>query len=274
MADLAAKLKLGCSGWGYEDWIGPFYPKDTPPADFLRLYSRIFDIVEVDSSFYRTPSPSMVAQWRRLTPPGFLFTAKFPRRITHELKLRNAEDSLQFFYRSMTELGDKLAALVIQLPPSIKYDRDRQALTAFLDGLNPNLRHAVEFRHPSWFREDVYKLVGDRNIAMTWSTNQYLSTPPEVTTDFLYLRMVGDRELEEFDRIQRDKGEEMREWYKELEKAADRVNQAMVFFNNHYAGFGPASVNEFRRLSGLMKLDFPTEIAGAHQRSLTDFAPG
>ncbi len=265
------KIHVGCSGWGYEDWVGPFYPPGTPSADFLRLYATVFDAVEIDSSFYRTPAAAQVAQWRRLTPEDFRFTAKLPRRITHELKLRNALEPLGYFQRSISELGPKLAAVVLQLPPSFKYEKDATALGAFLESMDPKLPAAVEFRHASWFRPDVYRTLGDRNVAMVWSTNQYLDTPTEVTADNIYLRMVGDREITEFNRIQKDQRERMKAWYDELAKAVDGVKQAFVFFNNHYAGFGPASVNEFRRLAGLMELEFPQAPGGQRQRSLGDF---
>lgn len=268
---MGEKLRIGCSGWGYEDWVGPFYPSGTSSGDFLKLYSSVFDIVEVDSSFYRTPSPAQVAQWRRTTPESFLFTMKFPRRITHELKLRKAEEPLGYFLRSTKELGEKLGALVLQLPPSLKYDKDAPFLWAFLDLLGERQPLGVEFRHNSWFREDVYRTLEDHSATMIWSTNQYLDTPPEVTSGLVILRMVGDREITEFNRIQKDQKEQMKAWYDELAKVADGMKQAFVFFNNHYAGFGPASVNEFRRLAGMMELSFPKGPHGQQQRSLGEF---
>ncbi len=107
---------------------------------------------------------------------------------------------------------------------------------------------------------------------MVWSENQYLRTPSEVTSDQVYLRMVGDREITEFKEVQKDKSAEMRAWYKELDGASDSVKGALVFFNNHYAGFGPGSVNEFRRLAGLLEYEFPTAAGSpAGQKSLGDF---
>ncbi len=269
---LGEKVRIGCSGWGYEDWVGPFYPSGTPAGDFLRLYSTAFDVVEVDSSFYRTPSPAQVAGWRRTTPDDFRFAMKFPKRITHELKLRGAADPLAYFQRSAGELGEKLAVGLLQLPPSIKFEKDADALWAFLESAGPRMPLAVEFRHKSWFRDDVYRTLGDRNVAMAWSTNQYLDTPSQVTSDNIYLRMVGDREITEFNRIQKDQRDQMKAWFNELAKAVDGVKQAFVFFNNHYAGFGPGSVNEFRRLAGLMEVEFPRAPGGQRQRSLGEFS--
>src|SRR5207249_5112129 len=106
------RLHIGCSGWSYADWVGPFYPKDAKPGDYLHLYSTIFDAVEIDSTYYRTPSPLMVANWRKITTDGFIFSAKFPKKITHELKLRDSQAQLERFYKSISELREKLGPLV------------------------------------------------------------------------------------------------------------------------------------------------------------------
>ena len=263
------RLRVGCSGWGYEAWLGAFYPKGLANKDFLKTYSRVFDLVEIDSSFYRTPSPAMCADWYRQTPPGFIFAAKWPKRITHDHKLRNVADSMDYFYRSVGQLKEKLGPLCVQLPPSLKYEKDREALRDFVLRFDKRYPHAIEFRHRSWFRPDVYALLRDSGVCMVWATTQYLDTPPEVTADYVYLRMIGDRELTEFGTIQRDKGEEMRAWYGEIGKTQGKARGALVFFNNHYAGFGPGSANEFRRLAGLMDLEFP--VSGKRQRSLDGF---
>ncbi len=267
--ELRRKLRIGCSGWGYEDWVGPFYPPKTASSDFLRQYSKTFDVVEVDSSFYRPPSPATTAQWYRSTPPGFLFAAKLPKRITHDKKLAGVSEELGRYYHSIGELKEKAGPIVIQLPPSVKYDKHLEVVKAFLEELDSKFAHTIEFRHASWFRDDVYRLLEQKQVAMTWSENQYLRTPTEVTSDFLYLRMVGDRELTKFNKIQKEKSNEMKVWYKELGDASDSVKDAFVFFNNHYAGFGPGSVNEFRRLAGLMEFTWPSAAGG--QKNLADF---
>src|SRR6266566_3283681 len=238
---LKDKLRVGCSGWGYDDWLGGFYPPGTPKSDYLKLYGSVFDCVEVDSSFYRNPGPAMTKGWYKSTPPRFLFAMKMPKRITHEKKLKEVTENLGWLYASAKELREKCGPLVAQLPPSIKFDSH-------------------------------WKLLQDRNVAMVWSENQYLRTPSEVTSDQVYLRMVGDREITEFKEVQKDKSTEMRAWYKELDGASDSVKGALVFFNNHYAGFGPGSVNEFRRLAGLLEYEFPTAAGSpAGQKSLGDF---
>jgi uncharacterized protein YecE (DUF72 family) len=132
----------------------------------------------------------------------------------------------------------------------------------FISQLRPDFRHAVEFRHKSWFTPEVYSLLRGSNVAMVWSLNQYLETPAEVTADFVYLRMVGDREITEFNGIQRDRSKEMERWAATLKDASGKFESGYVFFNNHFAGFSPESANEFRRLLGLMELDWKAEGGG------------
>ncbi len=223
--------------------------------------------MEVDSSFYRIPPKGMVAGWRMATPDHFRFTAKFPKRITHELKLREAERPLGWFYSSFEELGPKLDAFVVQMPPSLKYDKDLEAFEAFLALLKDGVPHAVEFRHRSWFRDDLYAMMERYGVALAWSETQYLRTPAKVTSDLVYLRMIGDRSLKKLGEIQKDRSEEMGGWLSDIEDVVEGVRRGYVFFNNHYAGFGPGSVNEFRRLAGLIAREFPE----SGQKTLAEF---
>src|SRR5438046_8968080 len=112
------RLRIGCSCWSYADWVGPFYPKDAKPGDYLHLYSTIFDAVEIDSTYYRTPSPLMVATWRKITTDGFIFPAKFPKQITHELTLRDSKAQPERFYTSLSRLRAQHGPRVIKLPAS------------------------------------------------------------------------------------------------------------------------------------------------------------
>jgi uncharacterized protein YecE (DUF72 family) len=266
-------LRIGCSGWSYQDWVGPFYPKDAKPGDYLHLYSTVFDAVEIDSTYYRTPSPLMVNNWRKNTTDGFTFTAKFPKKITHELKLRDSQAQLERYYKSISELREKLGALVIQLPPSFNMKKDKEALATFLPQLDQKYRHAIEFRNKSWWKPETYKLLEANNVALAWSENQYAPTPTEATSDIAYLRMVGDRTITNFSAPQKDQTQTMKQWYTALEEKSNLFKQGYIFFNNHFAGFGPGSVNEFRRLAGLAELDWKgisTEV-GPLQSSMSQF---
>lgn len=260
------RLRVGCSGWSYKDWLGPFYPRDMATKDYLKFYSKVFDCVEVDSSFYRIPNAFMIDQWRNNTPTGFLFSPKLPKKITHDNKLENSESTLLYFYSVVSKLGEKLGPIAIQLPPSVKFESHIEVVKEFISKLSPEFRHAIEFRHRSWFTPEVYALLKKSNVAMVWSLNQYVETPPEVTADFIYLRMVGDRELTDFGGIQRDRSEDMKRWASVVREASGKFESGYVFFNNHFAGFSPESSNEFRRLLGLMELDWKAQ--GGEQRTL------
>jgi uncharacterized protein YecE (DUF72 family) len=260
------ELRIGCSGWSYKDWQGIFYPKDFLARDYLRFYSSVFNCVEIDSSFYRVPSASMISQWKNSTPSGFLFSPKLPKKITHEKKLVDSEATLTYFYSVLNKLGPKLGPIAIQLPPSIKLSTHEASMKAFISQLHPDFKHAIEFRHKSWFTPEVYQLLRKNNIAMIWSLNQYLETPAEQTADFAYVRMVGDREISEFIGTQRDRSEDMQRWASVIKDGASKFESGYIFFNNHFAGFSPESVNEFRRLLGLMDLDWKN--TGTQQQTL------
>jgi uncharacterized protein YecE (DUF72 family) len=279
----ADKFHVGTSGWSYEDWVGPFYPKQAKPKDFLRIYSSVFDAVEIDSSFYRIPNQSMISQWNKNTPSNFVFSPKFPKKITHEFKLENVGTTLNFFYKTVAGLGDKLGPLVVQLPPSFKYEKGFPVLENFIatEMKTSAFRHAIEFRHKSWFREEVYKLLESNNVSFCWSITQYVTTPTKLTSDFIYTRMVGERDITKFNETQKDRSKLMGEMSQAVKSSIGSVDDAFIFFNNHFAGFGPESVNEFRRLLGLMEMDLgKTQLPGenlspdtssAQQKSLMDF---
>jgi uncharacterized protein YecE (DUF72 family) len=249
-------LRIGCSGWSYKDWQGIFYPRALAAKDYLSYYSKVFPAVEIDSSFYRIPNQFMVNQWKANTPDGFVFCPKLPKKITHENKLAGSQSTLVYFYSVLSKLRGKLGPIAIQLPPSVKLSTHWEAMKGFVSQLSPEFKHAIEFRHKSWFTPEVYELLRKNNIAMVWSLNQYLETPPEVTADFAYLRMVGDREITEFKGIQKDRSEDMKNWASVIKAKSGKFESGYIFFNNHFAGFSPESANEFRRLLGLMELSW------------------
>ncbi|MDG6942901.1 MAG: DUF72 domain-containing protein [Nitrososphaerota archaeon] len=260
------KIRVGCSGWSYKDWDGIFYPHGMATKDYLSFYSNVFDCVEVDSSFYRIPNQFMVSQWRSNTPAGFGFSPKLPKKITHEKKLKDSESTLVYFYSVMRKLKDKLGPIAIQLPPSVKLSTHQEVMKEFLSQLSPEFKHAIEFRHKSWFTPEVYSLLTKNNVAMVWTLNQYVESPPVVTADFAYLRMVGDREITEFTGVQKDRSGDLARWAEAVKDNAGKFESGYVFFNNHFAGFSPESANEFRRLLGLMELDWNAQ--GHEQQTL------
>src|SRR5919198_942258 len=191
----------------------------------------IFLTLEIDSSFYRTPNLFVTKRWTSLTPDNFRFTAKFPRSITHEKRLSEPEKELRYFFDVMRPLRTKLLALLLQLPPSLTAKEGLKKLEALIHNLDPDYRYAIEVRNKSWFdNKNVYKLLSDNNICLAWSQLDTIQTPPELTTDFLYLRFIGDRSIDEkdFGRIQKDRLKELRAWSHSFQRVKDKAKFAVV----------------------------------------------
>jgi uncharacterized protein YecE (DUF72 family) len=209
----------------------------------------------------------MVKNWSKRTPQNFRFTAKFPKVITHDKRLKNIdEDQLDFFFDSMSELKEKLLTLLIQLPPSIEIVEGLEALRNILSLLDKNFRYAVEVRHRSWFQDLAYNFFANNDMCLVWSQLAEIHTPPVVTSDFVYVRFIGDRSIHEkdFGRIQIDRIKEMKKVARNFREDTDGGNLsgiklAIVAANNHYAGFGPGTVNIFRQLLGLEEVKWGDE---------------
>ena len=271
-------------------------------SDWLRYYASVFDYVEIDSSFYRMPNLFTVKNWFKKTPEHFRFTAKFPKVITHDKRLKNISKELEYFHQAMLPLKDKTLALLVQLPPSLKIiegiENMKQYLVPQLD--SSNFRYAVEVRDRSWFQDLAYNFFASNDICMVWSQLAELRTPPIATTDFLYVRFIGDRSIDEkeFGKIQKDRVMEMKKWSNKLKRVikeveAERggggrrksINVAIVSANNHYAGFGPETANIFRKMVGLPSLNWQdakkkydnlirtdnSPVNPAEQKSLSDY---
>ncbi len=142
------RLYVGCSGWSYSSWQGPFYPKGLEQSRWLQYYSRVFDYVEINSTFYSIPSHFSVKKWGINTPVDFRFTAKMPKVITHEKAMSNALRELDYFYSAMAPLREKLLAFLIQLPSSISFKTGFHAMKGFVSVLDKRYRYSVEVRHP------------------------------------------------------------------------------------------------------------------------------
>lgn len=252
------EYRIGCSGWSYQGWVGPFYPPRTNQRDFLRLYSKVFDSVEIDSTFYSIPSASSVEKWFDSTPDSFLFCPKIPREITHENRLANADVLLEKFVERLRVLGPKIGMILIQLPPSLTYDEGFGSLKEFAGVLPEEFKFAIEFRHGSWFREDVFSTLESRHITLSWAETPYTKTPHVLTTEEVYLRLVGDRTIreEDFGHIQKDRVTEISGWADSLVKRKDDIKRAYVYSNNHFQGFAPGTVNILRKKLGLPELSF------------------
>lgn len=246
-------IRLGVQGFSPKDWVGTFYPPGYQPRRFLPFYSRVFDTVELNVTFYRIPSASTVNSWAGRTPLDFVFTCKMPREITHDRHLVDAEERLSLFLGRMRLLRDKLGPVLIQFPRSFtrRYEGN---LREFLPLLPRDSRFAIEFRSQSWHDDQVFDLLEEFDVA--WCINDWQDLPPvmETTTDFAYLRLVGfHREFSYLGRVQRDRSQELASWAASIRDLATRVPRIYVYVNNHYAGYAPATVQQLAQL-----LDLPT----------------
>ena len=164
---------VGCSGWSYTSWQGPFYPSNIENSAWLKYYSYVFNYVEIDSSFYRIPNVFMVDNWVKRTPKNFKFTAKFPRLITHDKRLKDVDNELEQFFEAIHALSHKILALLIQLPPSLHIFEGLDSLRELIPYLDNRFRYAVEVRHTSWFQDLAYNFFANNDICMVWSTARF-----------------------------------------------------------------------------------------------------
>jgi uncharacterized protein YecE (DUF72 family) len=183
------QIFAGTSGFSYAEWKGRFYPEALPDAQMLRFYSERLPTVEINNTFYQIPKPETVAGWRDSTPDAFLFAVKASRRITHQKKLADVGEDVRYLFNVVDVLGAKVGPVLFQLPPFLK--KDLSVLQAFLAALPAGRRAALEFRHPSWFEEDVYAALTAANVALVGGDleESEKSPPLVVTADFGYLRL-------------------------------------------------------------------------------------
>lgn len=259
-------IRIGCTGWSYDGWVGPFYPSTLHQKDHLKHYSSIFDITEINSTFYRIPTQSMAQKWYQDTPDNFIFTAKLPKIITHDNRLKPGPYLDQFF-QAIKPMKSKMQIIVIQLPPSLSFSEAKERLEKMLNHLPKIYRYALEGRHESWFSDEVADYLRDRGVTLVWNEVDGVENPAPVTSDYIYLRLIGDRSIPEsqFGKIQKDRTNEIKKWINKL--GSVKVSMAMIMLNNHFAGFAPGSANQFRKLIGLEELAFTDK----KQKTLGDF---
>jgi uncharacterized protein YecE (DUF72 family) len=231
------ELRVGTSGFGYAEWKGPFYPRDLPAGEMLAFYAARLPAVEINNTFYRLPKAELLAGWAEQVPAGFRFAVKASRRITHLKRLREAGEETSYLLRACEALGERLGALLFQLPPQLRADRER--LAAFLACLPSGTRAAFEFRHPSWLDEPVLELLRARDFA--WVTvDSEEAAPPEIrsTASWGYLRLRRPGYARE----------ELASWAARVQ--AQGWREAFLFFKHEDAGAGPALAAEFMALAG------------------------
>jgi uncharacterized protein YecE (DUF72 family) len=224
-----ARYLIGTSGWHYEGWRGDFYPEDLPARKWLAFYAERFPTVELNNSFYHLPTEAAFKNWHDATPDNFTFAVKASRFITHIKRLNDIEEPLNNFMSRAALLGDKLGPVLFQLPPG--FHRDDARLEKFLKIL-PEGRHAIEFRHDSWFADEVYEALRRRGVAFCIFDMPRLKTPLVATADFIYVRFHGT--AERYAGSYPD--EALAQWAKNIKKLAKDLEAVYAYFNNDVGG--------------------------------------
>ncbi|OPX39670.1 MAG: hypothetical protein B1H13_09270 [Desulfobacteraceae bacterium 4484_190.3] len=235
-------VRIGTSGWTYGHWKGIFYPEDQPKAKWLEYYTRKFDTVELNASFYRLPQETTFKNWFTRTPEGFLWSLKASRYITHIKRLSDVNEALQRFYDRAGLLGSKLGPLLFQLPPSLVYDT--RLVQTFLAQLDPCYRHAIEVRNPSWLNSEFLRQIQDNNTAFCISdTAGRYPYGEEITADFVYIRLHGSRKLYASEYTT----EELEGWAK---KIVAWGRETFVYFDNDFEGYAVRNARQLKRFLG------------------------
>jgi uncharacterized protein YecE (DUF72 family) len=290
---MAAEIRLGTSSFTADGWSGSFYPKGMKSADHLAYYSRRFDTVEVDSTFYRCPTIEAVNNWALKTPPGFSFSLKIPRTITHEKVLVDCDKECEEFVSTVQVLSEKLGPMVFQFP---YFNRDVfSSPVQFLDRLKAffkklprgGYKFAVEIRNKWWLTKRFADLLKENNIALVLqdhslmpSAERVFSTIDPLTADFVYIRLLGDRKAIDakttvWNQIVEDKTASMNSWVDVCQMVQRRGIPQYVYFNNHYEGFAVASVERFRSLCKARGIETPVnvQLPAVIEPTLFDISP-
>jgi uncharacterized protein YecE (DUF72 family) len=264
------KIRIGACAWSFDEWRGTFYPSDLPESHWLEFYARYLPTVEVDSTFYGAPTEDTVRRWVEMTPATFRFSCKLPREITHACRLRDCSAEFNAFLRAIEPLAQKLQIILIQLPPSFAPKDGRQSLRKFLAQLPKTFRFAIEFRHPSWHRPQIISLLEKHRVCWVWADTSALNernlAPFEFlprTTDFLYLRLLGDyatksttdgKHLHRYEKLLWKREAALESWSLKIDRHLSEVRNVWTFVSNHFEGFAPETC---QRLAQRLGFDLP-----------------
>ena len=241
----AHRVRVGCSGWNYDDWRGRVYPEGLGRARWLARYAEVFDTVEVNSTFYRLAYREAVGRWVKDTPDGFLFAAKASRYLTHVRRLREIEQGIHRYYERIMPLveSDKLGPVVWQFPATFRRERDALERVAGMLELAPAGRHCFEFRHESWFDEEVYSLLREHRAALVIGDHpKWPFQAHELTTDWTLVRLHHGRR----GRRGNYSEAELDEWAGRIAEWSRRA-EVLVYFNNDWEGFAVENARSLKR---------------------------
>jgi uncharacterized protein YecE (DUF72 family) len=285
------RIFLGTSAFTAAGWAGTFYPAGMKPADYLSFYAEHFHTVEIDSTYYRTPTTSTVLAWARKTPERFIFSVKVPQLITHKKVLQDCEAEWDEFVRTMDLLGEKLGPIVLQLP---FFDRGvfrsgedfLEVLKPFLERLPADHAFALEIRNQEWLDARLADLLREHRVALVLQDQSWMPNAQElesrfdpITTDWTYIRWLGDRKgIENITKVWNqtvvDRRPQLRGWVEYCQRVRRRGTTIFAYANNHYAGHGPATIALFMELwreAGFSEIPQPQPKSRTEPRASTLF---
>jgi len=234
-------IRIGCSGWYYWHWKGVVYPADLPTNRWLANYQRTLDTVELNAPFYHWPKLTTVQSWARQATPHFRYSVKVNRRITHLKRFKNTKKLVRDFFEFADTLGEHMGCFLFQLPPSFHYSASR--LRAILSQLDPRYRNVVEFRHASWWAEEVFAAF--RNAGLVFCSVSAPRLPDDVikTADAIYIRLHGAKQWYRYDYSDA----ELKTWAKKIR--ASRAKEIWAYFNNDFQGCAFRNAQTLKRLA-------------------------
>jgi uncharacterized protein YecE (DUF72 family) len=217
---------LGTSGWSYSGWKGRFYPDEISQKEWLPFYAEHFSTVEINMTFYRFPKPEILRGWLDKTPSHFLFTLKANRQITHRKKIKGVKNDVRYFYILADNLQDRLGCILFQLPPSLT--NDMNLLEDFLSSLSPKYRNVIEFRHESWYTDEVYALLKSYKVTFCIVSSTKVPKTTIETAETAYFRFHGLTDGYRYSYSD----EELKEWAKTIKET--KAKECFIYFNNDY----------------------------------------
>jgi len=263
------KIEIGTAGWDYKDWVGPFYPKQLDRSNHLEYFARYFNLVEINSTFYNLPSLDMIRNWKLRVPKQFRFIIKVWQKITHNLEDPELNSFIIQFFSTIEYLNEKIEAFLFQFPPWFKYTENHlMKLKSLLNDLPSKYKYIIELRDNSWFDPNILsKFIDGRSVILGTTYKPGIIPFYLDNQTIYYIRLIGDRELTVFNRIQREQKSSLLDLNKHIEQLIKLPNiyEIFIIVNNHFAGFAPESVNDLKKQWGLSYNQFNT------QKSLIDF---
>jgi uncharacterized protein YecE (DUF72 family) len=239
---------IGTMGWSYDFWKGPLYPVGASSEEYLKYYSKHFNSVEVNNTFYRLPKTHVVNEWVKNTPKGFKFAVKAPRKITHSPNLEFDTNYLETFFLNIKHLGDKLGPILFQFPPQIKSDKT-DIVESLLAMLPNEVLYAFEFRNKSWLSNDTLKILEKYNATMV-QTNINYKNLKKVMARHCYIRWEGDRKKVNGDlgKVEIDRSKTSAKWAKKIKEYIKQEQEVYGYFSKYYSGYPPNDVTQLINL--------------------------